>query len=160
MSVRHLGLVLAACTLGVSTSAIAGGPGCDCHYAAQATCGAPQSAGNCCQVIVVRGKHHCKHHGCASWMPAPPAGPVVSSVAAPQFTSLSTIGLMAAPVSLAYVAPQAIAPQAAPQAEPTCHANGSKVLELESRIDLLQRRLDRFQTNMDEQTDLLREIAQ
>jgi hypothetical protein len=168
MSVRLLGLVFAACAFCFAAAVTAGGPGCACNYAAQTNCGVPQSAGNYCpapQVVVVCGKHHCKHHGCAHWMPAPPVGPVVSSVAAPQFTSLSTVGLMAAPVSLAYVAPQAYVPQAiAPQAAPlsheaTCNGTGSKVLELESRIDLIQRRLDRVQSNMDEQTDLLREIA-
>ena len=163
MSVRLLGLVIAASAVGIATSASAGGPGCGCNYN-ETTCSAPQSAGNCCpcrQIIVFGGKHHCKHHGCGSWMPAPPAGPVVTSIAAPQFASLSTVGLVAAPMSLAYVAPQAYAPQAAPLShEATCNGSGSKVLELEGRIDLIQRRLDRVQSNMDEQTDLLREIAQ
>jgi len=168
MSIRILGLVFAAGALGLTTAASAGGPGCGCNYNTQMTCSAPPSAANCCpcrQIIVFGGKHHCKHHGCGSWMPAPPSGPVVTSIAAPQFTSLSTVGLVAAPMSLAYVAPQAYAPQVAPQAAPlsheaTCNGSSSKVLELESRIDLIQRRLDRVQSNMDEQTDLLREIAQ
>ena len=167
MSIRILGLVFAVGALGLTTIATAGSPSCGCNYNAT-TCSAPQSAASCCpcrQIIVFGGKHHCKHHGCGAWMPAPPAGPVVTSIAAPQFAPLSTVGLVAAPMSLAYVAPQAYAPQVAPQAAPlsheaSCNGSGSKVLELESRIDLIQRRLDRVQSNMDEQTDLLREIAQ
>jgi hypothetical protein len=164
MKRRLAAALIAACLAPATVQAQGYGCGCQVPAAASGAYCCPQA-----QPVVVCRKH-CKHHGHMGhhYAAAPPVGPVVASVAAPQFATMSAINLVAAPTvqmvsavqptSIVQMAPQSYVPQAAPQA--TCQASGPALLELEERVNLLQRRLDRVQMNVEEQTEILRAIAQ
>jgi hypothetical protein len=158
-----LSIALVLLSQGLATPANAGhGHGCGC----EASCGyyAPACYPKC--------RHHCHHKCCQPWAPMPPAGPVVQSMAAPNFAvSQATIPLAFASqfavvptvqaATFAQYAP--VQPQAAPvaqsaQSEAACHATSSKLLEMEQRVEMLRTRVNGLQTSIDNQTELLQAI--
>ena len=150
---------------GWTNGSLLAGNGCDCGVP-EATCGcAAQPVAVCCR------KHCCHHHGKryapVQWAAQPPAGPVVASMAAPAFTTYSSVNLVAAdyglvrPMSLVQMAPAstAAAPAGLQSTESSCQGNSARIRDLEDRIDLLQQRLTKVQNNVDEQTEILLDIA-
>jgi hypothetical protein len=155
-----LSIALVLLSQGLATPAIAGhGHGCGC----EASCG----------YYVPKCRHHCHHKCCCQpWAALPPSGPVVQSMAAPNFAvSQATIPLAFASqfavvptvqaATFAQYAP--VQPQAAPvaqsaQSESTCHATSSRLLEMEQRVEMLRTRVNGLQTSIDNQTELLQAI--
>jgi hypothetical protein len=132
------------------------GHGCGCEYA-------PPCYGHW--------RHHCHHKCCHHGAPMPPAGPVVQSMAAPNFAvSQSTIPLAFASqfavvptvqaatfAQFAPVQPQAPQAQSA-QSESSCQASSSRLAEMEERVEALRSRVNVLQTSIDNQTELLQAI--
>lgn len=140
---------------------------CGCDRSACATCNAKVTIQVCEKPACCR-KHHCLHHHCrqcceqpfSSPQPsrgaAPPSGPIYESMGISRGMPMMSMPVMMASYP---VMPRGAAFEEPPRRESSCASSASEIEILKERFERLHSRVNTLQQSMDDQTKILKIIA-